>query len=170
MVGEAQRPSLEGQLTLLRRPSGRRLEHLEAAAEDVVDRVGSGRRRQPELVAQALEDPRLLAGPQVEIAAEDEGAIAGPPVGRPRRPQHVRFRQLRPVVGRVQVGDADAGGGADEGHRAALGLAFVDRDLASLGDSAELARHPHQGQVRAALAGGDQVRVLTRQQPPQRPE
>jgi hypothetical protein len=40
----------------------------------------------------------------------------------------------------------------------------VDRDVAPLGDAAELARDADEDQVRAALAGGRQVRVLPPQQ------
>ena len=61
VVGEPQRASVERQLALLGGPLGRRLQHLEAAAEDVVDRLRGGRRRQPELVPEPFEDPRLLA-------------------------------------------------------------------------------------------------------------
>ena len=168
MVGEAQRPSLERQLALLGRPGPRRLQHLEAAAEDVVDRLRPGRRSvEAELAAQSLENARLVPGPQVEVAAEEERR-AGRPLDRgPRSLDHVFGRELRPVGGRVQVGDADARGGAGEAHRPALRLALVDRHLPPLGDPTEFARHSDQDQVRAALAGGDQVGVLPRQQPAQ---
>ncbi len=105
---------------------------------------------------------RLRSPPKIS------GAVAGPLGRRPGRFEHVLARQLRLVVGRVQVGDAEAGGGAGEGHRAALGLALVDRQLAPLGDPAEPPRHPDQGQVGAALAGGHQVRVLAGEQFAQR--
>src|SRR6478672_2562064 len=168
MVGEPQRPPVERQLPLLGGPGPRRIQHLEAANEDVVDRGGAGRRpAHPELVAQSFEDARLLGRAEVEIAAEEEWRAARPLERRPRRLGHVLGRQIRPVVGRVQVGDADARGGADEAHRSPLRLAFVDRDLAPLGDAAELAGDPDQDQVRAALAGGHEVGVLPRQQPAQ---
>ena len=63
------------------------------------------------------------------------------------------------VVGGVQVGDADPGGGAGQRHRPALGPALVDREPAPLDDPAERSAAPHEGEVGAALAGGDQVRV-----------
>jgi hypothetical protein len=171
MVGEPQRPSVELQLALLGGPGPRRLHDLEVVAEDVVDRVGAGRRApEAELVAQPLEDARLLDGAEIEIAAEDQRRARRPLERRPRRLGHVFGRQLRPVVGRVQVGDAEARGGADEAHRPPLRLSLVDRDLPPLGDPSQPARNADEDQVRAALAGGDQVGVLSRQQSPQAAE
>ena len=111
--------------------------------------VGESR---PKSAASRAKTLRVLGRAQVEVAAEDQRRVAGPLGRRLGRAQHVLDRQRRLVVGRVQVGDADARGGAGEGHRAPLRLALVDLQLAPLGDPAELPRHPHQGRVRAALA------------------
>ena len=59
----------------------------------------------------------------------------------------------------MQVGDAEIGGGAGQGHRAPLRAALVDRQLASLDDCPERAARADQGQVGASLAGRDQIGV-----------
>jgi ornithine carbamoyltransferase len=123
----------------------------------VVDRVRGGGAGEPEARAQLLEDGEVLGGSQVEIAAEDQRRLAGPPRRGLRRPQHVLARHPRPVVGRVQVGDAELSAPADprERHRPPLRPPLVNRQLAPLDD----ALAADEGEVRAALAGGEQVRV-----------
>ncbi len=159
MVGEAQRPAVRTQLALLLRPGQRRREDVEAATQKVIDRAWTGGSAEAETVLELLEDAGVLTRAQIEVTAEEQRRARRPLGCGTRRFQHVGGGECRPIVGRVQVGDADARGGAGERHRASLRAALVDRELALLDDLPKRAIASHQGQVRAALSGGDQVRV-----------
>jgi hypothetical protein len=128
----------------------------------VIDRAGAGGPVEAEAAAQLFKDTRVLCWSQVEVAAEEQWRLAGPPDRGLRRFLDIRRSELGLVVGRVQVGDADTGGGTGERHRPPLRPALVDRQLASLDDPAEGPAGPDQGQVRAALARGDQVGIEAR--------
>jgi hypothetical protein len=160
VIGESQSTAVLIHLAPLGNPLSRCLDHFETSHEDVIDRVGRGRGDQAEALAQLGEDLWVLLGSQVEVAAEDQRRVARPVASGLRGAQHVLARQLGAVVGRVQVGDAElgaiaAGRDAREGHRPPLGPPFVNRQIAPLDDLTA----SHQGEVRAALAGGDQVGV-----------
>ena len=88
---------------------------VEAAGEQVVDRPRRGRRPRGRS-SRAARSKTLgsSAGRRLRSPPKSSGALAGPLGRGAGGPQHVLGRQLRPVVGRVQVGDADAGGGAGE--------------------------------------------------------
>ena len=117
-----------------------RLDDLQAAGQQVVDRAGRGRRARPKRSPSSSKTSGLSAGRRLRSPPKSSGLLPGPLGRASRGQQHVLGGQLGVVVGRVQVGDAEAGAGAGEGHRPALGLALVDRQLAALGDPAERAR------------------------------
>ena len=124
VVAEAQSEALAGQLPRLGRPGARRVDDLEPSAEDVVDGVGAGRVREAEAPRELLEQ-RGLAGAQIEVAAQDQGRLAGPGDGRLGGAAHLRRRQTG-ARARVQVRDAEPGVEPGEGHRASLGTAAKD--------------------------------------------
>ena len=189
MVGEAQGAAVLAELTLLGWPGTRRVDDVEAADEQVVDRVGGGGGGEAEAVAERVEDGGGLGGTQVEVAAEDQRRVACPGRRRLRGAQHVFGRELGSVVGGVQVGDTEirrrAGAATVEApcadprerHRPALRPPVMDRPLASLDDPVPSAATyvpiwhrtnsgrirpvgaANEGQVRAALAGGDEVGI-----------
>jgi ornithine carbamoyltransferase len=159
VVGEAESQVGPGELAALGGPSARRLDYLEIASQQVVDRASVSGTVKPEAFAQRLKGGGVLGGPQVEVAAKDQWRISRPLSRRLGGAQDVCCRQVRPVVGRVQVGNAKISACAEidasKRHRPALRWAGMNRQLPPL-------HHPtasHQGQVRAALAGGDQVGV-----------
>ena len=157
VIGEAERKSILGHLAFLGRPlEGGRFDP-EAADEDVVDRGGSRRRREPVTRAKLVEHVGVVGGPQVEVAAEDEGRIAGPGRRCVGGQQHFLGRERRPVVRRVQVGDARARPGAGECHGPALGDAGAEDEVAALDDRAE--GGTDEGEVGTALVGGYEVGV-----------
>ncbi len=136
MVGEAEGEAVLIQLASLGRPLVRGLDHREPSRKDVVDRAWAGRGGQAEAVAQLGEDRRVLPRAQVEVATEDQRRLAGPLGCRRRGAQHVLGGELGTVVGRVQVGDAEARSGAGECHGPPLRPAGVDRQLTPLDDPA----------------------------------
>jgi ornithine carbamoyltransferase len=158
------------QLAALRRPWGGRLDGPHPPAEQVVDRARSGLPDERVARAQLLEDRTVGLRPQVEVAAEEEGRRAGPFDRDVGRLQDVLGGQVRPVRGRVQVGDAEAARGPSEGHCAPLGSTAVDLQLAALDDRSDGIGPPDEGEVRSALTGGDQVGVEAGDGPAQRPE
>ena len=170
VVGKPQGEAVVAQLAALGRPRRRRFDDRQAPRQQVVDRGRAGRPLEAKARAQLLEDRWVLAGAQVEVSAEDERRVPGPLGRRRRRAQHVLDGQRGLVVGRVQVGDADSGLGAGEGHSSTLRSPLVDRHLPPLGDLAQRACRSHQGQVRSALSGGDQVGVEARGKGAQRAE
>ncbi len=144
-----------GHLALLGWPRVWGCDRVETANEQVVDRVGRGRGREAEALAQLGEDRWAFLWSQVEVAAEEQRCIARPVARRLRGAQDVLDCQLGPVVGRVQVGDAEAWAGAGEGHRPPLGAAFMDRQPVPLGDPSA----SDQSEVRSTLTRSDQVGV-----------
>jgi hypothetical protein len=138
VVGETEPQAVEGKLPLLRRPGARRLGDLEVVREQVIDRAGMGLAVQSEALAQRLEGSGVLGGSQVEVAAEEQWRIPRPLGRRLGRPQDIRRRQIRPVVGRVQVGDAEVGAVAErdarERHRSPLRPPDMDLQLPPLHD------------------------------------
>jgi len=171
VVGEAKPEAVPGELPPLGGPSPWRRGNLEIAGEQVVDRAGVGGTIESEALAQRLEGIGVLGGPQVEVAAEEQRR-APCPLGRDLGgAQYVCRRQVRLIVGRVQVGDAEvalAEIDAGERHRPPLRRPGVDRQLPSFHNPLE--RRSHQSQVRAALAGGDQVGIATGDEGAQRAE
>ncbi|MDX6610072.1 MAG: hypothetical protein QOF85_1997 [Solirubrobacterales bacterium] len=134
MVGEAESQAVLGQLTPLGWPGARRFDEVEIADEQVVDCTGVGGTDEAEALPQGLEGVEVITWPQVEVAAEEQWRVPSPLDRRSGRPQNVGRGEVGPVVGRVQVGDADARGGASEGHRPPLRPAPVDRQLPPLHD------------------------------------
>jgi hypothetical protein len=171
VVGEAQGQLAVVDLAPLGWPLMGRLDHIEPAHQQVVDRTRSGWCGEAEALTQPGEHGGALLRSQVEVAAEDQRRLAGPFVGGGGGAQHVLDGQLGLVRGGVQVGDADTGGGAGEGHHPPLERPLVNRQLMSLDDSAPVRflfprgtkgapeRVSDQREVRAALARGDQIRV-----------
>jgi len=103
----------------------------------MVDRLVAGRRCEGVVVGEALEEVRAFARRDVEVAADDEGVGAGP-IGCGCGGMKDFFGGARRVAdGGVEVGNADSGGGAGEGHDATLGRALVEDELAAVGDGAE---------------------------------
>jgi hypothetical protein len=102
--------------------------------------VGRGEAVESEALAQCREGAGVLGGSQVEVAAEKQRRIAGPLRRRFRGRQHVGCREVRPVVGRVQVGDAEVSTvpkrDTREGHRPPLRSSRVNRQLPPLDDPA----------------------------------
>ncbi len=170
VVGESQRTGALPQLAALGWPWGWWVGDLERVRHEVIDRLRRGAPGEAEAVAQLIEGVRVFRRSQVEVAAEEQRRFAGPPGRCLRRFHDIGHGQGRMVVGRVEVGDADAGLGAGEGHRAALRIALVNRQLAALDDRPKRSIRSDQGQVRAALGGGDQVRVEPGGQSPQSAE
>ncbi len=138
MVGESQGAVARRQLAVLRRPGLRARDGLEAAPEQVVDRSRARGPGQAEAALQLREDVGVLAGAQVEVAAEEQRRLAGPVDGRGSRAQDIGGGELRPAVCCVQVGDAEMGTRVDrdprEGHRPPLRPPGMDRQLTPLGD------------------------------------
>jgi ornithine carbamoyltransferase len=135
------------------------LDDFQATGQKVVDSGGSGWGGQLEALSQLIEDARAPRGPEVEVAAEEKGRFAGPLRCGFRRAPHVLGGE-RGVSGRcMEVCDAEARCGSCEGHRAPLGPARVDRQLAALRDLAGRPLRTDESEVRATLAGGDQVGV-----------
>ena len=136
MVGEAQPQTVADELAPLGRHGSRLLGDLEVTSEQVVDRAGSGRAVKPETLAQCLEGSGVLGGPQVEVPAEEQGRIARPFGRCLGGAQNIGRRQFRPVVGRMQVGDAKGGTrpehDASKRHRPPLRPALMDRQLPPL--------------------------------------
>ncbi len=110
----------------------------------MVDRVRVSNTRQCEAFAQLLEDARVLSRAQIEVPAEEQGGVLGPTDGRLGRAQNVGRRQVRPVVGGVQIGDAEVSALADRDtrkrHRPPLRSPGVDRHLPPLHDPAAAVR------------------------------
>ncbi len=136
MVGEPQRTALGGQLTLLGGPGRGDFGDVETAREQVVDRPRTGASGKAETAPQFFEDAGVLTGAQVEVAAEEQRRIAGPSDRGLRRQQDVGGSELGPVVCRVQVGNAEAGGSARKRHSPPLRPPRVDRQLPPLDDHA----------------------------------
>src|SRR3954452_21809012 len=84
-----------------------RLHDLEAAGEQVVDRIRGRGRRQPEALRELLEDLRLARRAQVQIAAEEQGELAGPLDRLCGRTQHLLARTAHAVDAAVQVRDRE---------------------------------------------------------------
>lgn len=83
VVGQAHGPpSRSGHLALLGRQRVRVLEHLKAAAEQVIGRLRRSLGEQPEALAQPVED---LGG--VQVPSEEERVVSGPFDGPLRRKQ-----------------------------------------------------------------------------------
>ncbi len=155
VVGEAQGAVALAQLAPLGGPRPGGLDDLETPGQYVVDCAGASRGGEAKALAQLGEDGGVLRRSKVEVAAEQQRRPARP-FGRCRRaPQYVFAGELRPIVGRMQVCHAESRGGTGEGHRPPLGSSLVDRKLAPLDDLVV----PDQGEVRAALTGGDQIGV-----------
>jgi ornithine carbamoyltransferase len=160
MVGETEGQALLADLALRGGPLLGGLGRLQSPCQQVVDRLRPGRRpHQAEALAQLVEDGGALGGSQVEVAAEQQRRAAGPIARGCRGAQHVLGGELGLVVGGVEVGDADARGGAGQGHRSPLRSPLVDGRLAPLDDLPQRAPRADEGEVGAALAGGDQVGV-----------
>jgi hypothetical protein len=100
--------------------------------------MGVSRTVESEAFAQCLEGGGILGGSQIEVAPEQQGQIPGPLGRRPGGAQDVGRCQLRPVVGRVQIGDAElrpcADRDAGERHRPPLRSPAVDLQLPPLHD------------------------------------
>jgi hypothetical protein len=140
MVGEAESQAVPRKLPLLRRPGARRLDDLEVALEQVIYGAGVGRTIYPEALAQCPEGGGALGGSQVEVTAEEQRRVSRP-LGRGLSgAQYVRRCQIRPVVGRVQICDAEVSAVADpdtrKRHRPSLRSPGVDRQLPPLHDHA----------------------------------
>jgi hypothetical protein len=138
VVGEAEPQAFTVKLPLLWWPSARRRDDLELPREQVVDRAGMGRTVESEALAQCLEGSGVLGGPQVEVAAEEQRRAPGPRRCRFGGAQDIGRGQVWPVVGRVQVGNAENSSFAEvdacKGHRPSLGPTVMDRQLPSLHD------------------------------------
>ncbi len=107
----------------------------------------------------------LRAGRRLRSPPKTSGSSTRPLDRVAGRPHHLLGGQLRQPGGRVQVGEADGAllGQLDARpvHPPPLGLAG-ERKAAVLHDPARVA---HEHLVRAALPGGDQVRIHVRRQP-----
>jgi hypothetical protein len=122
------------ELALLGGPLARWLDHLQPPYQQVVDCSRAGRSSEAEAPVKLGEDRRALRGSQVEVTPEQQRRVSRPLVSRGRGSQHILCGQLWIVSGGVQVGDAESGRGTSEGHRASLGAALMDRQLAALDD------------------------------------
>jgi hypothetical protein len=131
VVGEAELEAVPGELPPLGRPSPWRLGDLEIAGEQVVDRAGVGGTIESEALAQRLEGIGVLGGSQVEVATEEQRGVSCP-LGRSLGgSENVSYGQVELIVGRVQVGDAEASAiperDAGERHRPPLRPTSVNR-------------------------------------------
>src|SRR4051794_5904684 len=100
----------------------------------MVDRARASGSDEVEALLQLFEGARVLAGSQVEVAAEKQRRITSPLDCGLSRPQDVGGSELGSVICRVQVGDAEAGGGAGKRHRPALRPPSVNRQFPPLDD------------------------------------
>ena len=136
MVGKAEPQAVPKDLAPLWWQGTRRLSDLEITGEQVVDRARFGRTVKPEAPPQRLEGSGVHARPQVEVAAEEQRRIASPFGRRRSGPQYIGRRHVGPVVGRVQVGDAEltraAECDASKRHRPPLRPPFMDRQFPPL--------------------------------------
>jgi hypothetical protein len=140
VVGEAEPQALPGKLPPLRRPGAWRLDGLEFAGEQVVDRAGVGETIEFEAFVQRLEGIGVLGGSQVEVAAEEQRRVPCP-LGRGLcGSENVSYGQVGLIVGRVQVCDAEVSAIADpdtrKRHRPPFRPPGVDRQLPPLDDPA----------------------------------
>ena len=135
---------------------------VEPAGEDVVDRVPApSARERPKRSVELVEDAAPL-GPQVEVPAEDQGRRRGP-LDRPARRRELSSAAASAsAVLAWRLAIADAGVEAGEGERAPLGP--VRRTRARAARRSRPAAAADEGQVRAALVGGDQVGVVAGEQ------
>jgi hypothetical protein len=141
VVGEAELPTVVRELASLGRPGCWSLDNLEAASEQVIDRLGVSETAEAEALAQGLEGIGVLGGPQVEVPPEEQRRIPGPLDRRFGRAEDIHRGEVRPVVGRVQVGNTElprvvADRGAGKRHRPSLRPPGVDRQLSPLYDPA----------------------------------
>ena len=167
MVGKTDRESIRRDLAVFGGPRPRRLDDLDAAGEKVVDGARCGGAAQVEALGELVEDADLV-GAEVEVAAEDERAIAGPGNGPLGRGPDLLRRECANRA-RVEVRHADFRGGADEAHGPPLGpppqnqVAGLDRLRPEL--------MPQQDRVRSTLPAGQEIRIsasddrLQRRQP-----
>jgi hypothetical protein len=106
----------------------------------MVDHAGIGRAVKPETLAQCLEGSGVLGGPQIEVAAEEQRRAVGPLIRHLGGAQDVGRCQVWPVVGRVQVGNAEVSPfteiDARKRHCPSLGSPGMDRRLPPLHHSA----------------------------------
>jgi hypothetical protein len=139
VVGEAEPQAVTGELAPLGRPRCRGLDDLEIAGKQVIDRLGVGEASETEALAQRLKGGGVLGGSQVEVTAEEQRRVAGPLSRRLGGAQYIGRGEVRPVIGRVQVGEAEVGTrterDASERHRPPLRPPGVDRQLPPLQDS-----------------------------------
>jgi hypothetical protein len=140
VVGKAELQVGSGELAPLGGPSARWLGYLEIASEQVVDRAWVSGTVKPEAFAQRLKGGGVLGGPQVEVAAKEQRRIPRP-LGRCLGgTQDVCPRQVRPVIGRVQVGNANVSASAEidasKRHRPPLRSPGVDSHPPPLRDPA----------------------------------
>jgi hypothetical protein len=142
-----------------RRERRRRLDRIEAAREQVIDRARARRPGKSEALAHPLERLRRLPRHQVEVAAEHQRVGAGPRGCRLRRALHLGGSRRRAVRAGVQVPHAEAPAPVElepgEEHPPPLGIER-QRQAPDLPDAR---RRADQQLVRAALVGGDQVGV-----------
>ncbi len=110
----------------------------------MIDCLRVGGAAEAEARPQDLERRGILGRAQVEVSAEEQWRVAGPLDRRLDRPQDVRGGQLGPVVGGVQVGNAEfnavANRDASKRHRPSLRPPGVDRQLTPLHDPAVAVR------------------------------
>jgi hypothetical protein len=160
VVRRSQRATLaEVHLAFLGRRLTRGLHHVESAREQVVDRVVSGGRRQVEAPRELLKRLGLAAGPEVEVAPEEQRQVARPLHRALGGAQHLIAPAGHGVDAAVQVGDRE--------HRAVRPAQPSPQHPAALwtpgqGVLAHLLDPPwgaHEQLVRAALRRRDQVRV-----------
>jgi len=130
-----------GTLALLPGPRGWGRGGLQSARQQVVDCSWRSCAGEAKLGLELFESGWVLGRSQVEIAAKEQRCVGSPLDHRRGRAEHVLGGEPRPVVGRVQVGDADlrapCGRDAGKRHRPSLRAAAVDRQLAPLDDLAK---------------------------------
>src|SRR3954462_1246591 len=94
VVGEPEPQAVAGKLAPLGRPGSWRFNDLEIASEQVVDRARVGRAVEAKTLAQQLEGAEIFGRPQVEIAAEEQRRVPGPPGRHLCGAQDVGSRQV----------------------------------------------------------------------------
>jgi hypothetical protein len=128
------------ELASLRWPGCGGLDDIKAPSEQVIDCLGLGGTAEPEALAQGLECLGILSGSQVEVAAKEQRRVPGPPGRCLRCTKDISRGEVGPVVGRVQVGDAEllasiANRDASKCHSPPLRPPGMDRQLPPLDDS-----------------------------------
>jgi hypothetical protein len=160
VIGQPQRAALAGvQFARLRRRPARRIDDVEPAREQVVDRIARGGRREPEAPLELLEDLGLARDSQVQVAAEQERQRARPFDRERCRGEQLVRRARHAVDTSVHVRDGQprtVGAGEKRPEHASPLRPLRERVLAHLLDQP---RRPYEQLVRSALVRGDEIGV-----------